>query len=83
MCSQLLGTEDPIPLGMVISPNGYDLGRCNFVEDALRVKSYQGVNYKTTADNLTAMGLLPSGHKDIDGITTDGVVMLLTIKIVP
>jgi hypothetical protein len=45
------------------------------------LKQYQGVKYSTVAKNIT--GLIPPGSSGINhGIATDGVVVLLTVKIV-
>jgi len=63
-----------------ISPNGYDVGRDEFVAGALAVTRYEGVNYQTVAQNIT--GLLPPGSAGVNhGIATDGVTVLLTVTI--
>ncbi|KAF8485300.1 hypothetical protein DFH94DRAFT_663188 [Russula ochroleuca] len=64
-----------------VAPNGYNAGRDNLVKSALALKQYQGVKYSTVAKNIT--GLIPPGSSGINhGIATDGVVVLLTVKIV-
>jgi len=63
-----------------ISPDGYNIGRNEFVQGAIGVTNYEGVNYQTIAKNIT--GLLPPGSVGINhGIATDGVVVLLTVTI--
>ncbi|KAF8258144.1 hypothetical protein EI94DRAFT_1755469, partial [Lactarius quietus] len=49
--------EENVSDGHNIVPNGYNLGRDQFVSGALGVTTYQGVNYQTVAMNLT--GMLP------------------------
>jgi len=73
--------EENVSDGHNIAPNGYNLGRDTFVKDALAVTVYQGVKYKTVAQDIT--GLLPPGSKGVNhGIATDGVTVLLTVTIV-
>lgn len=73
--------EENVSHGHTITPNGYNIGRDNFVKGALGVKRYQGVKYQTVAQNVT--GLLPPGSSGINhGIPTDGVTVLLTVTIV-
>ncbi|KAI9449626.1 hypothetical protein BJY52DRAFT_227983 [Lactarius psammicola] len=72
--------EENIFKGHTISPDGYNIGRDKFVQGALGVSLYKGVNYQTVAQNIT--GLLPPGSAGINhGIATDGVVVLLTVTI--
>ncbi|KAH9049244.1 hypothetical protein EDB83DRAFT_1404655 [Lactarius deliciosus] len=67
--------------GHTITPNGYNIGRDNFVKGALGVRRYQGVKYQTVAQNVT--GLLPPGSTGINhGIPTDGMTVLLTVTII-
>jgi len=74
--------EENLHCGHTIAKNGYDVGRDKFVCAALGLKKYRGVKYHTVAENIT--GLLPSGCKGVNhGIATDGVTVLLTVKIVP
>ncbi|KAI9448550.1 hypothetical protein H4582DRAFT_97789 [Lactarius indigo] len=73
--------EEDVIKSHTISPDGYDIGRDQFVEGALGVKHYQGVNYETAAKTIT--GLLAPGSAGINhGISTDGVTILLTVTIV-
>ncbi|KAI9511258.1 hypothetical protein F5148DRAFT_374026 [Russula earlei] len=74
--------EDNVIDGHTIRPDGYNLGRKSLVKSALNLKSYKGVNYKTTAQDIT--GLLAPGSKGVNhGIATDGIVTLLVVTIVP
>ena len=65
-----------------IAPDGYDVGRDQLVSSAVGTKSFGGVTYSTTAQNIT--GLLPVGSDGINhGIAIDGIVTLLTVTIQP
>ncbi|KAJ3564329.1 hypothetical protein NP233_g8366 [Leucocoprinus birnbaumii] len=73
--------EQPATESHTISPNGYNLGRDNFVANATGTRSFGGVTYSTVSETLT--GLLPTGSAGINhGISIDGVVKLLTVTIV-
>ncbi|KXN90216.1 hypothetical protein AN958_04706 [Leucoagaricus sp. SymC.cos] len=68
-------------LAHTISPDGYNQGRNNFVNNAAGDRSFGGVNYNTVSRNIT--GLLPTGSSGINhGIAIDGLVTLLTVTIV-
>ncbi|KAH9987857.1 hypothetical protein BJV77DRAFT_1023918 [Russula vinacea] len=63
-----------------IAKNGYNLGRDELVNSAVALKKYKGVKYNTVAQRIT--GLIPPGAGGINhNISTDGVVVLLTVKI--
>ncbi|KAJ6487624.1 hypothetical protein C8R45DRAFT_253168 [Mycena sanguinolenta] len=65
-----------------ISRDGYNIGRDLLVHRATRGSSYKGVKYMTTArrmDDLMSPGKVGVNHN----ITTDGVVVLLTVTIDP
>ncbi|KAF8647148.1 hypothetical protein AX16_006979 [Volvariella volvacea WC 439] len=64
-----------------IVPDGYNIGRDRLVEAALGRRSFAGVTYETTVQSLP--GLLPVGSTGINhGIAIDGVVKMLTVRIV-
>jgi len=72
--------EKNVHEGHTIAKNGYDGGRDKLVKSALKLKKYRGVKYQTVAQNIT--GLIPPGSTGINhGISTDGVVVLLTVTI--
>ncbi|KAI0305514.1 hypothetical protein B0F90DRAFT_1624765 [Multifurca ochricompacta] len=73
--------EEDVTKGHTISPDGYDVGRDKLVNSAIGKKSFGGVTYSTTEQDLT--GFLQSGSAGINhGIAIDGVVKLLTVTIV-
>jgi len=62
-------------------PNGYNDGRDSLVKSAAGLKKYRGVQYQTTVQRIT--GLIAPGSTGVNhNIPTDGVVALLTVKIV-
>ncbi|KAF9484457.1 hypothetical protein BDN70DRAFT_928334 [Pholiota conissans] len=72
--------EEDVEEGHTIVPDGYNIGRDLFVQDALGMTSFGGTTYSTTAQNIT--GLLPAGSAGINhGIAIDGIVTLLTVTI--
>ncbi|ESK92947.1 secreted protein [Moniliophthora roreri MCA 2997] len=73
--------EEDVTKGHTISPDGYNQGRNQLVQNAVGRTDFNGVNYSTTARNIT--GLLPVGADGINhGIAIDGIVTLLTVTIV-
>ncbi|KAI0063783.1 hypothetical protein BV25DRAFT_1772966, partial [Artomyces pyxidatus] len=73
--------EENVFEGHTIVPDGYNIGRNDFVAAALGQTSFDGVSYSTTAENIT--GLIAPGSAGVNhGIATDGIVTLLTINIV-
>ncbi|KDR75129.1 hypothetical protein GALMADRAFT_34737, partial [Galerina marginata CBS 339.88] len=63
-----------------IAPNGYNIGRDNFVKKAVGKKQFLLKTYTTTVQDVT--GLLPAGSAGVNhGISQDGVVKLLTVKV--
>jgi len=67
--------------GHTIVPDGYNIGRDLIVAAALGKTSFKGVSYMTTVKNIT--GLLAPGSTGVNhAIAQDGIVALLTIKIV-
>ncbi|KJA27777.1 hypothetical protein HYPSUDRAFT_62816 [Hypholoma sublateritium FD-334 SS-4] len=63
-----------------IVPDGYDVGRNEFVASAVGTTSNNGVTYSTVAQNIS--GLLPVGTAGINhDIAIDGIVTLLTVTI--
>jgi len=74
--------EENVSHGHTIKPNGYNLGRDALVKSAAGLKKHGGVKYNTVVQRLT--GLVPAGSTGINhGIPTDGVVVLLTVTILP
>ncbi|KAF8169843.1 hypothetical protein K438DRAFT_223987 [Mycena galopus ATCC 62051] len=70
--------------GTTISRDGYNIGRDLLVQRAARARgtSYKGVRYATTARTLE--GLMSPGKVGVNhNITTDGLVVLLTITVLP
>ncbi|KZT63762.1 hypothetical protein DAEQUDRAFT_815453 [Daedalea quercina L-15889] len=73
--------EEPSTERHTISPDGYDIGWDTLVSWPLGTTSYNGMTYSTTAENAT--GLLQPGTEGINhDIAIDGIVTVLTIKIV-
>lgn len=63
-----------------IVPNGYNIGRDDFVNKAVGKKRFLLKTYQTTVQDIT--GLLPAGSEGINhGIAQDGIVKLLTVKV--
>jgi len=63
-----------------ISPNGYDIGRNEFVVSAVGTTSFGGVTYSTEQEEL--VGHLPPGSSGLNhDVSTDGHVILLTVII--
>ncbi|KAH0828916.1 hypothetical protein J3R83DRAFT_2337 [Lanmaoa asiatica] len=76
-----LASDQPVTENHDIIPDGYDIGRDNLVAGAIGETNYGGVSYSTQAENIT--GLLAPGTEGVNhGIAQDGVVTLLTVKIV-
>jgi hypothetical protein len=76
-CSKEMGLSE----GHDIVPDGYNIGRNMVATAASGRTSFDGVNYSTTAKNIT--GLLAPGSEGVNhGIAQDGIVTLLTITIV-
>ncbi|KAI8993798.1 hypothetical protein BD414DRAFT_411631 [Trametes punicea] len=72
--------EEPATDNHDIVPDGYDIGRDELVAGAIGTTSYNGVTYRTTAQNVT--GLLPVGSAGVNhGIAIDGIVTVLTVTI--
>ncbi|KJA27778.1 hypothetical protein HYPSUDRAFT_876163 [Hypholoma sublateritium FD-334 SS-4] len=72
--------EEDLEEGHTIIPDGYNIGRDQFVADALGQRTFGGFVYSTTAENIT--GLLPVGSTGINhGIAIDGIVTLITVTI--
>jgi len=72
--------EDDVEESHNIVPNGYDIGRNLLVSNALGIKSFGGVKYLTTAENIT--GLLAPGSVGVNhGVATDGITTLLRVTI--
>lgn len=70
--------EEDVEEGHTIVPNGYDIGRDQFVTAALGTTGNNGVTYTTTAQNIT--GLMPAGSAGVNhNISVDGIVTLLTV----
>jgi len=62
-----------------IVPNGYNIGRDEFVNSAKGTKTFLLKKYTTTVQDIT--GLLQPGSQGVNhGISQDGVVKLLTVK---
>ncbi|KAG2032448.1 hypothetical protein BDR03DRAFT_1094899 [Suillus americanus] len=73
--------EEPISENHDIVPDGYDIGRNQLVSAAVGKSWFNGVKYRTTAQNIT--GLLAPGADGINhDIAQDGIVTLLTVTIV-
>jgi len=74
--------EEDVEEGHDIVPNGYNIGRNEFVATAIAGQtSFLGVTYSTTAENIT--GLLEPGSTGVNhGIAQDGIVTLLTVTTV-
>jgi len=73
--------EQDVSQGHNIIPNGYDIGRNELVASATGSRSYNGVKYSTTAENVT--DLLAAGSAGVNhGVATDGITTVLTITIV-
>ncbi|KAI0063767.1 hypothetical protein BV25DRAFT_1801513 [Artomyces pyxidatus] len=73
--------EENVAEGHTIVPDGYNIGRDEFVSAAAAGSSFNGVSYSTAAENIT--GLLAPGSAGVNhGIATDGIVTLLTVTIV-
>ncbi|KAI0254934.1 hypothetical protein BJV78DRAFT_1184075 [Lactifluus subvellereus] len=63
-----------------ISPNGYDIGRDQFVASAVETTTFGGVTYWTTRQEL--VGHLQPGSSGLNhDISTDGRIILLTVII--
>ncbi|KAI0288279.1 hypothetical protein BC826DRAFT_916029 [Russula brevipes] len=74
--------EENVFDGHTISPDGYNLGRDNFVKGAVGLKKYKGIKYNTVVQNVT--GLVPSGSSGVNhDIPIDGTIALLIVTIVP
>jgi len=72
--------EENLSQRHTISPNGYDLGRDNFVRAALNNPSHDGVSYEVTVQNYTTN--IPPGFSGTNhGIAIDGVAQILTVMI--
>ncbi|KAF8197945.1 hypothetical protein BJ912DRAFT_952626 [Pholiota molesta] len=72
--------EEDVEEGHTIVPDGYNIGRNEFVAVALGTTSFGGTTYSTTGQNIT--GLLPVGSTGINhDIAIDGIVTLLTVTI--
>ncbi|KAF8495195.1 hypothetical protein F5888DRAFT_587323 [Russula emetica] len=75
-----VSAEENVFEGHTIAPDGYDVGRDDFVKSAVELKEYQGIKYNTVARNIT--GLISPGSTGVNhGISIDGVVVLLTVTI--
>ncbi|KLO19470.1 hypothetical protein SCHPADRAFT_935269 [Schizopora paradoxa] len=74
--------EEDLEEGHTIVPNGYNIGRDEFVGNATAgTTTANGVSYTATSETIT--GLLPSGSAGVNhGIAQDGIVQLLTVTIV-
>ncbi|KAJ7042953.1 hypothetical protein C8F04DRAFT_1075381 [Mycena alexandri] len=73
--------EEDVWDGHTIIPDGYNAGRDKLVANAIGEASHGDIKYLTVAQNLT--GLLAAGSEGVNhGIATDGVTVLLTVKIV-
>ncbi|KAG1866708.1 hypothetical protein F4604DRAFT_1778427 [Suillus subluteus] len=73
--------EEPITENHDVVPDGYNIGRNQLVSAAVGKTWFNGVKYHTTAKNIT--GLLAPGADGINhDIAQDGIVTLLTVKIV-
>lgn len=65
-----------------IVPDGYNINRDAIASAAIGKTSYKGVTYFTRVRDV--MGLLEPGVKGVNhNISQDGIVVLLTVKIVP
>jgi hypothetical protein len=65
----------------MIKANGYNLGRDNLVNAAVGIHKYGKYTYNTTVTNITT--LLSPGIQGINhNISQDGIVALLTVKII-
>jgi len=72
--------EEDVEEGHTITANGYNIGRNLLSASAAGSTSFDGVNYSTTAQNLT--GLLAPGAAGVNhDIATDGITTLLTVTI--
>jgi len=72
--------EDDVEKNHNIVPDGYDAGRTLLVSNAVGFRSFGGVTYSTTAENIT--GLLAPGSAGVNhGIATDGITTLLRVTI--
>ncbi|KZS89035.1 hypothetical protein SISNIDRAFT_475843 [Sistotremastrum niveocremeum HHB9708] len=75
----LVSSEQDVEQSHNIIPNGYDIGRDNFVTSATAAGlSYNNVKYSVKSE--TVSGLLQPGSSGINhGISIDGNVILLTV----
>lgn len=72
--------EESLAQSHNIVPNGYNIGRDKLVKSAVGRRTFLGVTYNTTVEEIT--GLLQPGAEGINhGIAQDGVVKLLTVTI--
>ncbi|KAI0930361.1 hypothetical protein AcV5_007097 [Taiwanofungus camphoratus] len=70
--------EEPLTEEHDIVPDGYNIGRNLLVQAAIGTTSFGGVQYTTTAQNIS--GLLPAGSEGVNhGIAVDGIVTILTV----
>ncbi|KAJ7359743.1 hypothetical protein DFH08DRAFT_952846 [Mycena albidolilacea] len=65
-----------------ISRDGYNIGRDLLVQHAARTTSFKGVKYMTTASRIDDL-MIPGKQGINHNITIDGVVVLLTVTVVP
>ncbi|KAJ7832024.1 hypothetical protein B0H14DRAFT_2515148 [Mycena olivaceomarginata] len=65
-----------------ISRDGYNIGRDLLVQHAARTTSFKGVKYMTTARRIDDL-MIPGKQGGLADITIDGVVVLLTVTVVP